>query len=196
MSKKALEVIVTDGKSSMRGALERAAGMLEDIPRGYEIAVTRALKRSVLAGRTKAISMVRQNFEAKASGLRAHFRTSVEDGEAILSAAGGALPLRQYKVRPTQDTTGNARKLVRVAVKKGEGLKPVPKAFIYHGKVLRRTDNPRGVKELYAPAIPMLVDNDEVIEAVESMMVETFVKRIDHEANDLLANGVRRKGKR
>ena len=45
MSEKALEVIVSDGQARNKKALEKAAKLLSEIPKGYEVAASQLLNR-------------------------------------------------------------------------------------------------------------------------------------------------------
>ena len=70
MSEKALEVIVSDGQARNKKALEKAAKLLSEIPKGYEVAVSRALNRAATSGRSAAVSTIRQEYTIKASTVR------------------------------------------------------------------------------------------------------------------------------
>lgn len=188
---KPLEVIVSDGQNQK--ALERAAKLLSEIPDGYELAVYRSMNRAAQAGRTAAVSTIRQEYEIKASTVRRHFKihkASRGNLEALVTAKGPNLPLVQYKTRPKTDTTGNARKRVRVAVKKKGGLKPLGQSFVYKGRILQRLGTASlPVHEVYGPAIPLAANNNEVVKNVEKVMQETFLQRLDHETKYLLDGG-------
>lgn len=193
MSEKALEVIVSDGQARNKKALEKAAKLLSEIPKGYKVAVSRVLNRAATSGRSAAVSTIRQEYTIKASTVRRNF--SIEKAtrsslEALVTSKGPRLPLVNYKTRPKTDTTGNKRKPVRVAVKARGGLKPLGKAFVYRGRILQRLDTRSlPVQEVYGPAIPVLSENNEVVDNVEKTMQETFFNRLDHETGYLLGGG-------
>ena len=188
-----LEVIVSDGQGRNKNALEKAAKLLSEVPNGYEAAVSRSMNRAATAGRSAAVSTIRQEYTIKASTVRRNFtihKATRSDLEALVTSKGPRIPLVNYKTRPKTDTTGNARKPVRVAVKARGGLKPLGKSFVYRGKILQRLDTSSlPVQEVYGPAIPVLSGNNEVVDNVEKTMQETFLKRLDHETGYLLGGG-------
>lgn len=190
---KPLEVIVSDGQGRNKNALEKAAKLLSEVPNGYEAAVSRSMNRAATAGRSAAVSTIRQEYTIKASTVRRNFtihKATRSDLEALVTSNGPRIPLVNYKTRPKTDTTGNARKPVRVAVKARGGLKPLGKSFVYRGKILQRLDTSSlPVQEVYGPAIPVLSGNNEVVDNVEKTMQETFLKRLDHETGYLLGGG-------
>lgn len=189
---KPLEVIVSDGQGRNKNALEKAAKLLSEVPNGYEAAVSRSMNRAATAGRSAAVSTIRQEY-TKASTVRRNFtihKATRSDLEALVTSKGPRIPLVNYKTRPKTDTTGNARKPVRVAVKARGGLKPLGKSFVYRGKILQRLDTSSlPVQEVYGPAIPVLSGNNEVVDNVEKTMQETCLKRLDHETGYLLGGG-------
>ena len=181
---KPFEVIISDGQSELQ--LNRIAQALENIPKGYEKAVSRAMNRAALSGRAAAVSTIRNEYTLKASTIRRHFtieKASVGSLEALVIGKGNMLPLVQYKTRPKTDTTGNARKPVRVQVKQNGGAKRLGSSFVFKGKILQRLGTKSlPVKEAYGPAIPLIASNDEISSNVQKVMQETFAERIDHEA--------------
>lgn len=181
---KPFEVIISDGQSELQ--LNRIAQALENIPKGYEKAVSRAMNRAALSGRAAAVSTIRNEYTLKASTIRRHFtieKASVGSLEALVIGKGNMLPLVQYKTRPKTDTTGNARKPVRVQVKQNGGAKRLGSSFVFKGKILQRVGTKSlPVKEAYGPAIPLIASNDEISSNVQKVMQETFAERIDHEA--------------
>lgn len=181
---KPFEVIISDGQSELQ--LNRIAQALENIPKGYEKAVSRAMNRAALSGRAAAVSTIRNEYTLKASTIRRHFtieKASVGSLEALVIGKGKMLPLVQYKTRPKTDTTGNARKPVRVQVKQNGGAKRLGSSFVFKGKILQRLGTKSlPVKEAYGPAIPLIASNDEISSNVQKVMQETFAERIDHEA--------------
>lgn len=190
---KALEVIVSDGQGRYKDALEKAAKLLSEVPNGYEAAVSRSMNRAATAGRSAAVSTIRQEYTIKASTVRRNFsihKATRSDLEALVTSKGPRIPLVNYKTRPKTDTTGNTRKPVRVAVKARGGLKLLGKTFVYRGRILQRLGTSSlPVQEVYGPAIPVLSGNNEVVDNVEKAMQETFLKRLDHETGYLLGGG-------
>ena len=195
MSKKGIEVFLGDGSRSIQKELSKAKLMLQGVGMGYETAVNRALNRGAVSGRAAAVQSIRKEYTAKAKTIRSHFtleKSKVDTLEAVVSASGRQLPLSSFKYRPKTDTTGKARKRVRVAVKNNGGLKPLGATFVYQDRLLRRdTAKSLPVRELYGLSIPQMAGNEGVVEQIQKAMQETFLKRLDHEVADVLDRGVR-----
>lgn len=199
---KHLEIIVSDGQSQFKPRLTQVAQLLASIPNGYEAAVSRAMNRAAVAGRAAAVQTIREEYTLKSGTIRRHFgieRASRSSLEALVYARGSMLPLHHYKVLPRSgDTTGNARRRVRVNVRRREPAKGLPATFIHKGRVLRRLGTRSlPVKEAYGPAVPLLAGNTEIAENITSVMQETFVERLNHETTQILKLGSvqsRRKG--
>lgn len=193
---KPFEVIISDGQSELQ--LNRIAQALKNIPKGYEKAVSRAMNRAALSGRAAAVSTIRNEYTLKASTIRRHFtieKASVGSLEALVIGKGNMLPLVQYKTRPKTDTTGNARKPVRVQVKQNGGAKRLGSSFVFKGKILQRLGTKSlPVKEAYGPAIPLIASNDEISSNVQKVMQETFAERIDHEAAYAINEFIKKRG--
>lgn len=194
---KPFEIIISDGQKGLQ--LNRIAQALESIPKGYEKAVSRAMNRAALAGRSAAVATIREDYTLKASTIRRHFsieRASVGSLEALVMVKGTMLPLVQYKTRPKTDTTGAKRRQVRVSVRKKEGLKPLGSSFVFNGRILRRLGSRSlPVQQVYGPAIPLLASNDEISSNVTKVMRDTFLKRVDHESNYVVQEFINKKRK-
>mgnify|MGYP000570943687 FL=1 len=78
---KPLEVIVSDGQGRNKNALEKAAKLLSEVPNGYEAAVSRSMNRAATAGRSAAVSTIRQEYTIKASTVRRNF--TIHKGDAL-----------------------------------------------------------------------------------------------------------------
>lgn len=173
-------------------AFKRASELLETIPRGYQTALTRAFNRALQEGRTEATRAVTKEYTLKAKQVRPTFKmqkASRSRLEASLDSAGQDLPLEEYKHRPHSDTTGNERKRVKVGVKKG-GLKDIDRGFIWQGRVMRREGRARlPIERRFGPAVPITLNNDEVVENVVDKISESVNKRLEHETDRLLNGG-------
>lgn len=198
--KKSLEVVFGDGKHSIQAQLNGARGLLADIRGGYEAAVSRALNRSLASGRAAAVSAIRQEYAIKASKVRKRFsleRATRQSLEGVLSAKGPNLPLSDFKFKPKEDTTGNARKPVRVSVKNKGGLKRLGDSFVWKGLILKRVGTASlPVTAPKGPAVPILAGNPAVEQSVEAVMTTVFSERLDHEVTEIMRSGLKnRRGK-
>lgn len=166
--------------------LEKAEGMLEGIPGASKKAVARALNRALSSGRTAGVREARKVYTAKAGDIRADFggikKASSSDLTAGLIGRGSNLSLTKYLYKPKTDTTGARRAPVYAAVRKG-GAKPLgDRAFIWDSHAFIRVGATRlPIKKLYGPAVPGLLNNEQVVDAVMDTLEETAERRLDHE---------------
>lgn len=111
--------------------------------------------------------------------------------------------LFKFKVSPKTQVRvtsrgGRSPRMYKAAVKKDGGYKPLsgnPKPFVTgmrsgHMGVFERTSGSRlPIKELYGPAVPQMIKNEEVMSKIQEKTNETLKKRIDHEISNLLSKG-------
>ncbi len=193
---KPLSISVLSGSKSAAARLDAARNALSGIKGGFPTAVMRSLNRASQTGRSKAVKAIRQEYTVRARDLRQSFsikRATRKDLQTELSAKGSRLPLTSYKFAPKEDTTGNARKPVRVAIQK-RGMQPVGSAFVWRGVILQRLGKSSlPVAQPLGPAVPFLANRDTVIESVEGDMGDTFLRRLDHEVGQILRAGLKGK---
>jgi len=125
---------------------------------------------------------------------------------ATLKSKGAPIALTKFKVSPT----GRARRLKRgkgysppvykADVKKDTGERELngdPKAFIAvmksgHKAVMERISR-KGkslpLKQLYGPAVPSMMKNDEAMEQIEEAANTELQKRLDHHIQYILQKG-------
>lgn len=171
-------------------AVERAKKLLSDVPGGAETALMRAINRATQSGKAQAVREVRARYTVKAGDIRKTLTTTKATRtslEAEIVSRGSPLGLASFKHAPKTDTTGNARKRVRVAVMKDGGLKPLGQAFVWQGKIMQRVGKTRlPVEKKIGPSVPSMIGNPEVVEAIESKTQEAVVTRLDHEVDRIL----------
>lgn len=170
-------------------SIANAERMLKGIPGGLQKAVRLSFNRALEEGRTEAIRAVTSEYTLKAKTVRPTFKfkkASTSRLDAELSSRGANLPLEEFSHRPTSDTTGAKRKQVRVAVKKGSP-KPIGQGFIWKGQVRQRAGSDRlPIPHKYGIAVPVALNNDEVVDIVVEKIGESVEKRLDHETQRLL----------
>lgn len=166
----------------------------------------RAINRAVQKAKTEAKDganeeyfITKGNIEKTLRATRAS-RTRLS---AELTSRGGPIALTKFKVSPKRAVTRTKRgkpspKSYKAAVKRDSGLTPLsgdPKAFFTimgtgHEGVMERVSNRRlPLKQLYGPAVPSMIKNEEVIERIQKESTETLEKRIDAEINNILQRG-------
>ena len=172
-----------------KNALETAAQRLEGIPNGMNTALMRSFNRALLEGRTAATRAVAKQYTLRAKDVRPSFRmmrASHSDVSASLVSRGTRLPLETFAHRPRTDTTGNKRKEIRVSVRRG-ALKPLGQAFVHRGQILQRLGSTRlPVQKKFGPAIPSMLEDDQVADVVVETLSKSVDKRLEHETIRML----------
>ena len=172
-----------------KNALETAAQRLEGIPDGINTAVMRSFNRALSEGRTAATREVAKQYTLKAKDVRPSFamhQASRSSLNAELVSRGARLPLETFAHRPRTDTTGNKRKEIRVSVRRG-ALKPLGQAFVYRGQILQRLGSTRlPVQKKFGPAIPSMLEDNQVADVVVETLSKSVDKRLEHETIRLL----------
>ena len=122
---------------------------------------------------------------------------------AELTSKGGPIALSKFRVSPRKQVSRTKRgkaspAAYKAGVERASGVKPLsgsPKAFFStmgsgHEGVMERVSSRRlPLKQLYGPAVPSMVKNEEVIERIQKEATETLEKRIDAEINNILQRG-------
>lgn len=171
-------------------AIQKAERLLAGVPGGIEKAMYRSMNRALQEGRTVATRETAKLYTVKSRDVRSTFKMHRANGsnlDAELISMGANLPLSKYSHKPHTDTTGAKRKQIRVGVKKNGGLKSLGQGFIWNGKVMQRVGSYRlPVVQKYGPAIPSILDNPQIVEAVTGKMADSMERRMAHETERLL----------
>ena len=170
-------------------AIDRAAELLEGVPNGIQRALVSSFNRALQEGRTAGTRQAVGFYTLKAGivrGTMAMHRANKNNLNAELVSRGRRLPTRYYAHKPGRDTTGAKRQQVSVAVRKG-ALKPIGQGFIYNGMVMQRLGTSRlPVAQLYSLSVPNILDNEQVVDAIQDRMRQAVSKRLEHETERLL----------
>lgn len=119
---------------------------------------------------------------------------------AKLHSKGARINLSKFRITPKQYS--KTAKVVKVKVKKGEGMKPIttdPKAFVQtiygnEPEVYRRKDKRKlPVMTLKTLAIPQMIEQEKVEDKIQRQMTDTFNKRLVHELNRELEKAAKKK---
>ena len=170
-------------------SLERAEQYLAGVPGGAQKAVMRAMNRAIQGGATTAGREIAKAYTVKVGQVRKTIsiqRATKDNMTAIMTSKGRYLSQASFQHRPQGDTTGNKRKPVKVAIKKGQ-MRNVERAFVWKGHIFQRVGAGRTPLDfLYGPSIPIMLSNDDVKNAVGDRISEDFEKRLEHETQRLL----------
>ena len=167
--------------------------------------VCRAINRAAQKARTETKREVANKYFISQGDVLKTIRltkASTANLSAQLTSKGGPIALSKFKVSPKRGVNrtkrGYSPSVYKAGVEKSGGMKPLsgsPKAFIAgfssgHSGVMTRISARRlPLKQLYGPAVPSMIKNDEVIERIQKEATETLEKRIDAEINNILQRG-------
>lgn len=167
--------------------------------------VCRAINRAAQKARTETKREVANKYFISQGDVLKTIRltkASTANLSAQLTSKGGPIALSKFKVSPKRGAKrtkrGYSPSVYKAGVEKSGGMKPLsgsPKAFIAgfssgHSGVMTRISARRlPLKQLYGPAVPSMIKNDEVIERIQKEATETLEKRIDAEINNILQRG-------
>lgn len=174
-------------------SLDRATKLLAGINGGVYKAVGSALTRAAAAGRTAAKKPVAEEYTISQSEFLAqtkninHFVRETSGGiSVVFGFRGNVIPLTRFNTRVSESGR------VTTQVKRSGAAATLDRAFSAqmggHRGIYERVGVERfPVHELYGPATPqMMYSNEDVMDAIEEKMVDTYDKRIDHEIMRLL----------
>ena len=183
--------VVEDDLSRISAILGGSEGKVKKAV-GYALARAGQSARTVAAKAvTKEYAISYSQFTSRTRNIN-HFKNAGGGGslQVVFGYAGKVIPLVQFD---TSLTKGGA---VSSRVKRSSTKETLDHAFIArmrgkHTGVYERTTPSRfPVRELFGPATPqMIYSNEEVMDAVEEKIVETYEKRIDHEVSRILNGG-------
>ncbi len=169
-------------------SIDRVTRLLAGISGGVYKAVGSALARAAAAGKTEAkrpvtkeYAISQSEFLARTKNINSVVRESDGGISVTFGFAGNVIPLLRFNT--TVDSGGR----VTTQVKRSGTAATLDRAFSaqmggHRGIYERVGVNRFPVRELYGPATPqMMYSNEDVMDAVEQKMADTYEKRIDHE---------------
>lgn len=175
-------------------SLGRVTAILAGISGGVYKAVGSALKRAADAGKTGAKKAVTSEYAITQSQFLSntrninHFVREADGSISVVFGFGGyVIPLTKFNTRI--DTGGR----IVTQVKRSNVAETLDHAFEAqmgpHKGVYERIGVDRfPLIELYGPATTqMMYSNENVLDAVEERMADTYEKRIEHEIDRVLA---------
>lgn len=186
-----MRVRLNANKADWAKAVKRLEGVSHAIPSVIANATNRALEQ----GRTVAIRSVTKEYTVKARTVRETMkmkRAKKGDYTAELTSRGAVLPLSEFRHSPKSgDTTGAKRKQIRVAVKHG-AMKPLGQAFIWRGRIFQRLGaNRLPIEQKFSNAVPVMLNNKNVVEDVQDVMEDALSRRLDYEVRKVLTKAVK-----
>ncbi|GIO33121.1 hypothetical protein J2TS6_42620 [Paenibacillus albilobatus] len=177
--------------SNSLGGLREARANLRRLESTIPRAVNAAINRAGQMVKTEATRQVRETYTVKAKSVNEQIqirRSSPSTLSLRLSSKGGNLPLIRFKTSPSKPPAKQPR-VLKAEVKKGV-RKPIKGAFVTqvggHVGVLKRVGRARlPIKELYGPAVPVMLDNEEIRDKLEQVARRSLEDRLEHEMRRL-----------
>lgn len=176
-----IDIIATDN-------LEYAIGIFDTFGRSRK-AIGNALTRAAAAGKTAVKKQITQEytisqseFLAQTKNINHAYQYSSGDVNVVFGFRGYVIPLLRFK------TGVNSEGRIVTQVKRSGAAETLNHAFVarfggHSPRVYERVGKERfPVKQLYGPATPQMIGaNEDVTDAMEKQVIETFEQRIDHE---------------
>lgn len=183
-------------------AVKKAEEVLAEFSDKVKVrALNNALQRTGQKTKTEVSRKVREIYTVPAGEISKAVKVvRTANGIVTIIVSGEARKLIKFKTAPNR-ILKRRPKVQKVMVKKG-GLKSVIGAFIAqaggHVGMFRRADGAKHrkvtkldgfrwsqlpVTELYGPSVPSMFNSEEAQKEVERVASETFMQRIEHEAN-------------
>jgi len=162
----------------------------ERLPKAFDS----ALRRVMQGVKTEAARAVRQRYYVRHGDVLQTIKVTKADGPGLtylLRSRGPSIPLIRFRTTPSKPQPKKAR-VLRAAVKKEGGKKPIPGAFVAqmdsgHIGVFRRVGRKRlPIEQLYGPAIPVMLSEPGIAEHLQEEAHRRMVARLDHEVNRVL----------
>ncbi len=169
------------------------------------LVLSRAINRAVQKAKTEAKDGANKEYFISKGDVQKTLQVSKATRaklSAELTSRGGPIALSKFKVSPRRKSKtkrGKASPAVyKAQVEKAGGWKPLsgnPKAFFAvmgsgHEGVMERVSSRRlPLKQLYGPAVPSMIKNEEVLRKIQQEAADMLEKRIDAEINNILQRG-------
>ncbi len=173
----------------MNEILGQFAGLKGKVP----LALSRAINRSVSSAKSEAVRQARNAYTVKAATVRDTIRVSKASPnklQAEVKSSGRSVRMYDFKVSP-KNPSPRRRAPINVEIRRGsrKALKGAFVARMGNGTtgVFSRSSKARlPIEQLFGPAVPVMLNNDDVVNAVQERAEEQLERRIGHEINRVL----------
>ena len=171
--------------------LKKAEDLLKFVPGGVQKAAARAINRAADSAKTAASRAVRKDYfisnKAILNTIRIK-RASAGGLSASMESRGRLIPLAKWKAAP-QANPATARIKKSGASGLGRGAFWATMKSGHTGIFGRLGKKRKPIQERMGPAVPQLLEETAVSEAVEARMSDVFYQRLDHEVGRILEAG-------
>lgn len=174
-------------------ALDDLHRAFRHIPEKAPKAIAAALNKTLPGIRTDAVREVTQAYWVKVGDARKTMtirKASPSRLEATVRSDGEAIPLYKFRVKPKTITKKRPAGGVHATVKRGDGGR-IKHSFIApvgeRNRVMMRNGKARSpIKQLFGPAVPLMLKREDGLRRVEAKGAERFDKNLDHEIDRIL----------
>lgn len=180
-----------DGKQ-----LKQATIGLQFVQKNIPKAFSAAMNRVGQGVKTEASKKVRETYDIKAGDVKRYGNIRVTKAnvgrlQLLLTSRGPNIPLIRFKTRPSKPPARQP-KVLTASVKKSGARKPIPGAFVagmksgHIGAFERAGRRRTPIRELYGPAVPIMLNEPGVSEHLQEEAARRMNARLDHEVNRVL----------
>ena len=124
-------------------------------------------------------------------------RATVENPVVKIKSIGPGISLYHFRVNPRTSPSNRAPALM-ASVKRGEGMKPIPGAFIAKhrnnealGVFIRRGSARLPIDKKFGPSVPSMLKNEHLVERLEDSATDMVAGYFDDE----MMKSLQRRGK-
>ena len=173
--------------------IERVNLILGNVKNAPNKVFSNVINRALTTVRSQSGKRIRETYNVKQSDISSNQnmkmkRASGGDLAGEIEFAGTVIPLIKFKVSPAQPK----HKTVSVSVLKAEGGKRLESAYVADlgtygvGVFERMTSKRDSSTQLFGPSTAHMMENENVLEKVESAAQETIDKRVEQEITRIL----------
>lgn len=173
--------------------IERVNLILRGIKNGPNKVFYNVINRGLTTVRSQSSKRIRETYNIKQSDINSNQsmkmkRASANNLIGEIEFSGTVIPLIKFKVSPAQPK----KKTVSVSVLKAAGGKRLESAYIADlgqygiGVFERMTRKRNSSTQLFGPSIAHMIENENVLDKVETAAQETINKRIEQEITRIL----------
>lgn len=173
-------------------AVKRAMG---NCPRKINLALSRAVNRTVTTVKSNISKQVRAGYTIKAQDVKDSLEISKATAAkpyAIVKSTGQRISFTKFRISPQEPRPRNPPGGgYKVTIKKSSGLKAVPRGFLAYARgslgFFQRTGSSRfPITRLTGPSVPEMIGRPQIITDIEKQAGTMLQKRMSHEVERIL----------
>ncbi len=163
----------------------RAKQLLSHIPKGLQTALKYSGKRTLEMMRTDAVQAVTREYVIKPGKVRKTITIRANQLGGMFMSRGRRVNLSDYRISPKKIPVRHG---LTAQVKHEGGMKTIPRGFLIPGRnsgkllAFSRIGRARmDIKQLVSPAVPQMLENEEVSQEILNEAEKNFADRLRHE---------------